>query len=220
LANRQFGAAGPHSGIVLITAGGDKIGQSGAKYTRQQVLEGYYKRRIPVHIVAVGASSGTKDANWSDLQLIARRSQGSFQPVTSSSDLQDAVKLAVNAIVQGDELPGSVDIPRQAESLPRPAMATPIGDTRSSGPPRNAVVEGVVLYYGRPLPKARVTIEGLAAPAAVADSTGEFRFNNVPPGRYEVHVIGSAHHQPYSGKSTLIVPESGDEPLFMEFDLN
>lgn len=219
LANRQFGGASS-GGMLVITARGDKIGQGGAKYTRQQILEGYYKHRMPIHVVAVGAAEGTKDAAWSDLQLVARRSRGSFQPVASPSELQQAVRQAYDAIVAGEQLPVAA-APRTAETLPRPATATPIADARAihEPAPTNSVVEGVVLYYGRPLPKARVTIDGLAAPAATADSTGEFRFTNVPPGRYEVSVIGSAHHRPYSGKATLIVPERADEPLFMEFDL-
>jgi hypothetical protein len=220
LANRQLGGAA-RGGIVVITAGGEKIGQGGARFTRQQILEGYYKRRMPIHVVAIGAGTDAKDSTWADLQFVARRTHGSFQPVAGQSELQEAVRAAYQAIVNGDELPAMAATPRNAETLPRPAAAMPIGDTRPLGPatPASSTVEGVVLYYGRPLAKARVTIEGLAAPAATADSTGEFRFNNVPPGRYEVSVIGSAHHRPYSGKATLIVPERTDEPLFMEFDL-
>jgi hypothetical protein len=67
--------------------------------------------------------------------------------------------------------------------------------------------------------RARVKIEGLAVAPAVTDAAGEFRFRTLPPGKYEVTVEGDSHHRPYSGKSTLVVPDRSAEPLLLEFDL-
>ncbi len=219
LAMRQFAsAAGSERGIVLITAGGDKIGQNGVRFTKQQVLDSYYKRRVPVHVIAVGASPDTTEATWNDLRAIARRTQGSFHTVESSEQLKEAVRAAVDAIAQGNAIPAVAKLPSVAEAVPRPASATAVGDARYTDAPTGAAVEGVVLYYGRPLRKARVTIDGLAP--VVADAAGEFRVGTLAPGRYTVQVSGEAHHQPYRGQFTLVVPERAAEPLFVEYDLN
>jgi len=220
LANRQLVAANSaDQGIVLITAGGDKVGKDGGQMTRQHVLESYYSRRAPIHVVAVGAAPDANDAGWADLRLIARRSQGSFQPVETPEDVTRAVQLAVAAIVDGGVVPTTPAIPKTAEALPRPVMASDTHVSRDDDATLGAAVEGVVLCYSKPMRRARVTIEGVAVAPAVTDAAGEFRFRTLPPGTYQVTVEGQSHHRPYSGKSTLIVPERSVEPLFLEFDL-
>lgn len=217
-AMRQFSSAGgAQQGIILITAGGEKIGQNGVRFSRQEVLETYYRRRVPMHVVAVGAASDTNDATWNDLRHFARRTHGSFQPVESSSRVQEAVRTAYDAIVQGATVPAPPRFPAVAESLPRPATATAIGDARYSDAPAGASVEGVVLCYGRPLRKAQVTVEGQSA--VVTDAAGEFRLGALAPGRYAVHVVGDSHHRPYISEFTLVVPDRSAEPLFVEYDL-
>lgn len=221
LANRQLATANSaDQGIVLITAGGDAIGRDGGQMTRQHVLESYYKRRAPIHVIAVGASPEANGAGWADLRLIARRSQGSFQPVETKEDVLKAVRLAVAAVTEGGVIPVTPAIPRNAEAVPRPTQASDSHVTREADDaPLGAMVEGVVLCYGKPMRRARVTIEGVAVAPAVTDGAGEFRFRTLPPGKYEVRVEGDSHHRPYSGTSTLVVPDHATEPLFLEFDL-
>jgi hypothetical protein len=221
LANRQLTFANSaDQGIVLITAGGDQIGKDGGAMTRQHVLESYYKRRAPIHVIAVGAAADANDAGWADLRLLARRSQGSFQPAETKEEVAKAVRLAVSSVAEGGVVPTTPAIPRNAEAVPRPTTASDSHVSREADDaPLGASVEGVVLCYGKPMKRARVTIEGVAVAPATTDSAGEFRFRALPPGKYEVSVSGDSHHRPYSGKSTLIVPERSAEPLFLEFDL-
>src|SRR5690606_24824854 len=107
LAERQFASAGAaDAGSILITAGGDTLAansnnNNATAMTRQHVMEAYYKRRVPVHVIAVGAEPNSNDGGWADLRFIARRTQGSFQPVATPEEVHDAVRLAVSAVVDG-----------------------------------------------------------------------------------------------------------------------
>lgn len=87
----------------------------------------------------------------------------------------------------------------------------------STGPPIRNVI-GRVIFYKKPVRKARVTLSGSGLPPVQTDTTGTFLFQGVMPGTYTVEVEGIAKNVIRKAQMELGVPAPPQEmpPLTIE----
>ena len=86
--------------------------------------------------------------------------------------------------------------------------------------PADRTVSGSVVYFGRPVSTATITIEGTNIPPVKTDRQGRFLIRNVPAGRqYKVRVKAVALNTIRDKLTDMDVVADSEEQPFLTIDL-
>ncbi|HEY5311110.1 MAG TPA: carboxypeptidase regulatory-like domain-containing protein [Pirellulales bacterium] len=204
-------------GIILLTDGGNEQYMPRYPMTMQNVLTSYYRRRVPVHIIAVALKPDDLTGIATEYQEIARRTQGTFQRADDIATLNRAFARAMQSISDPGSNP-DIDADSNIVSAGEGSIpATPAGDRRYSS--SRSQIQGVVLFDGRPVAGATVRIQGGVSKTMKSDRSGNFTFSELPPGEYHMSVEGIARNKIRDYSTEVTVRPRPQVAPFVEVDL-
>ena len=161
-------AGAPQRKIIVITTGGNQQGYCRHKRSKDQVLAVLKERGVEVHFVAIDPAAAERVTMEGELREIANVTGGSYQMALTATQFGDHLKTLL--------------VPAQHQQTAAGKPANP-----------NSKLLGRVTYYGQPVRRADVTLEGIGTTRS--DREGNFVVNNVPPGKYTLKVQGIAKNR-------------------------
>jgi len=209
-----------HKGLVVITDGGNHQWLPRHEGTTDNVLKAYYRRRMPIHVIAIGAAAdATAVAELTDL---GSRSGGTFKQVETSVALAKALDEALKTIAgeepeapaeSGDKT-ASVSTDTQTASVIKPAS-----NVEAVPPKKDSQIRGVVSFNGKEVKGATVTVAGANLPSVKTDRSGAFTIKDVPPGSYQLLAEGIARNKIRTGSTNVTVGAPPKAPPIVDIEL-
>lgn len=188
--------------IVVLTDGGNEQWLAKHKTSADRVAQVLKQNLVPIHVVYFGPAGSPAE---NELRSLARTSGGGLTSAAATNDLTLAAILSnrrkavpVQTVKTGDTEADAAGDEATAPAEPLPAA------------PRD--LTGVVLYYGKPVTRATITLEGSERPTVKADRQGRFLIRDVVAGRtYKAVVHASAKGQLHDKTVEVIVAPSDEE---------
>jgi hypothetical protein len=205
----------PRKGIILITDGAVSARMAQRSASFEDALSACDRHGVPIHVVLVGG--GASPVERHALEELARLSEGSLQNCESPLAVRRAIPMAILRVLEGDRgaepsvpvvdnrprMQGGITAVKLSDALPQPAA----GGAAPPLPVTNATtrITGVVLHGGKPVPRAKVAIEGAEPDRVVTDRDGRFVFEKVPEGVHELVVEGIARNKIREARKRLVL---------------
>jgi len=202
-----------------LTDGGNQQKLARHKPTHQSMLDALSHNIVPIHFLHVGESADASDPVETELRELAEQGGGTLvhiRPTDAlsvkevlSSSRKLAAAPAVPTVQTGDT---GEDVEAKIAAA-KAILATP-------AKPADRTVSGSVVYFGRPVSTATITIEGTNIPPVKTDRQGRFLIRNVPAGRqYKVRVKAVALNTIRDKLTDMDVAADSEEQSFLTIDL-
>ncbi len=202
--------------VIVISCGVNHQGLAKSTSNKSSVLDTLDSTPVPVHIIRFGVEGDRQQE--SELGQIARTSHGSYHRANSAAELASLVEAALS-----DEPTGSF---AGTNSTANSTVIAPVGTSgatvKMSQPvlPPPAVLKGKVTYYKSIVRNAKVLLDlGKTKREAKTDATGEFVFENVPPGAVVIHVEAVVQNKIRTKTMELSVDPTAEKPTAILIDL-
>ncbi|HEX3726136.1 MAG TPA: carboxypeptidase regulatory-like domain-containing protein [Pirellulales bacterium] len=205
-------------GLILLTDGGDERFHARQQADMQTVLEQHYRRHVPIHIIGLSLTTSSHGDVIKQYRELARRTGGSFRTVDSAIDLQRAFEQTLQTIAHPDDAAHETVAGGQPSEAGAAMSATTVAVERGRSIARSQI-DGVVLYFGQPVPNATVRAVGNFSRSTKSDKRGNFTLADLPPGDYELQVEGIARNQIRDVSRTVTVRPHPQSPPFVEMIL-
>ena len=206
-------AATPRKGIILITDGTVSARLARRPASFDDALSACDRHGVPIHVVLVGGSASPMERHA--LEELARLSEGSLQTCDTPAAVRSAIPRGILRVLRGGweadaepEVPGrgkggitAVKLSNSADNSAGEGGATP----PVRGANTSTRVTGVVLHGGKPVPRAKVSIEGVEPDRVTTDREGHFVFEAVPDGIHEIVVEGIARNKIRESRKRLVL---------------
>lgn len=196
--------------IIVFTSGRNEQWLARYKTSRERVAGALRNNLIPIHFLHFGPTPEEDDPAESELRELAAQGGGSLTHVHTGAELTVAEilsssrKVEAETVTTGDE---EDDDGTEAADAP-PAR------------PVNRTISGSVVYYGKPVSSATVTLEGTHIPPTKTDRQGRFLIRDVPSGRkYRIVVKAVARNHAREADLDLHVAPEGEEQPFLKIDV-
>ncbi len=192
-------ATGPKT-IIVLTDGYNEQWLARHKTSYDRVALSLRQNIVPIHFIHFGPTPEDDDPAEGELRELAEQGGGSLVHATATSQFTAAqivsnsrrVAAPTETTADNDEHPGTVP----NSPPPRPADRT---------------ISGSVVYYGKPVSSATVTLEGTDIPPAKVDRQGRFLIRKVPAGR-QYHIVVRAVARNHAREKTLDLNVEADAP--------
>ncbi len=170
---------------VIVLSGGRNVQTIGKhKAAKDDVAELLRRRAVPVHLVSLATQDQADRQSEAEFRQIAVESMGSFCRVASVAELDATLKKLLQPPAVEDVEARTPQAQAYAQSIAGQLPFTPV--VQAPPPPRRFTIEGRVIFYGKPVRRATVTLEGGDLPSVTTKEDGRFVFDDIPPGKYEV----------------------------------
>ena len=193
--------------IIVLTSGRNEQWLARYKTSRERVAGALRNNLVPIHFLHFGPPPEQDDPAESELSELAAQGGGSLTHVTTATEisvadiLSNSRKVAAETVTTGDE----------------------DGDEPADAPPAKPVdrtISGSVVYYGKPVTTATITLEGTDIAPVKTDRQGRFLIRKVPSGRkYHIVVKAVARNHARDAALDLNVTADSDEQPFLTIDV-
>jgi len=202
-------------GIILITDGAVSARMARRSASFEDALSACDRHGVPVHVVLIG--DGASPVERHALEELARLSEGSLQSCESPLAVRRAIPVALlrvlgndrentpsAPVVDGRSRPrGGITAVKLSDAPPQPEAAG--SAPRLPVPNTTTRITGVVLHGTKPVPRAKVAIEGAEPDRVTTDRDGRFVFEKVPEGLHELVVEGIARNKIREVRKRLVL---------------
>ena len=196
--------------IIVMTSGRNEQWLARYKTSRERVAGALRNNLVPIHFLHFGPPPEQDDPAESELRELAAQGGGSLMHVTTATEisvadiLSNSRKVAAETVTTGDE--GDEEGDEPADAPP----ARPVDRT----------ISGSVVYYGKPVTTATITLEGTDIAPVKTDRQGRFLIRKVPSGRkYHIVVKAVARNHAREAALDLNVAADADEQPFLTIDV-
>ena len=196
--------------IIVLTSGRNEQWLARYKTSRERVAGALRSNLVPIHFLHFGPPPDEDDPAESELRELAAQGGGSLVHITTATEmtvaqiLSNSRKVAAETVTTGNE---------EEEEGTEPADAPPAR-------PVDRTISGSVVYYGKPVSSATITLEGTDIPAAKTDRQGRFLIRKVPSGRkYHIVVKAVARNHAREAALDLHIASDADEQPFLTIDV-
>jgi hypothetical protein len=198
--------------IIVLTDGGNEQGRSRFTTTLEQAIRGVQRNLVPIHFIHFGPFPPADDPTEQALRDLAERGGGSLVHVGASTRLTIGQVLSNRRKMATSSASPSAN----ADSVEaRIAAATALLTQ-----PVDRSVFGSVVYYGKPVSSATVTLEGTGIPPVKTDRLGHFMICKVPSGHsYRILVQAIARNSFREKSLDLNVATDAEEQPPVTIDL-
>ena len=205
----------PRKGIILITDGAVSARMARRSASFEDALSACDRHGVPVHVVLVG--DGASPVERHALEELARLSEGSLQSCESPLAVRRAIPAALLRVLENDQDDTSSTPAVDGRSRMRGGITAvklsdgaPLAEAGGSAPrlpaPNTTTrITGVVLHGAKPVPRAKVAIEGAEPERVTTDRDGRFVFEKVPEGLHELVVEGIARNKIREARKRLVL---------------
>lgn len=194
--------------VIVLTDGGNEQWLARHKTPADRVSQILKHNLVPIHFVYFGA--GGADAQR-ELITLADASGGSV------SQADAATQLTVAQVLSNRRKPPVVNTVRTGDDETDGDSVEPKVLT-SSGGPRN--VSGTVVFNGKPVTRATITLEGVEVAPAKTDRQGRFLLRDVPAGKtYKARVTATAKNQQREKTLDVQIADEQQEQPFLTIDM-
>ena len=202
-------------GIILITDGAVSARMARRSASFEDALSACDRHGVPVHVVLVG--DGASPVERHALEELARLSEGSLQTCESPLAVRRAIPAALLRVLGNDRddkpsapvvdgrsrTRGGITAVKLSDAPPQPEAAG--NAPRLPVPNTTTRITGVVLHGAKPVPRAKVAIEGAEPDRVTTDRDGRFVFEKVPEGLHELVVEGIARNKIREVRKRLVL---------------
>ena len=196
--------------IIVFTSGRNEQWLARYKTSRERVAGALRNNLVPIHFLHFGPSPEEDDPAENELRELAAQGGGSLTHVTTGTEmtvaqiLSNSRKVAAETVTTGNE---------EDDDGTEPADAPPAR-------PVDRTISGSVVYYGKPVSSATITLEGTDIPAVKTDRQGRFLIRKVPAGR-KYHIVVKAVARNHAREATLDlhVASDAEEQSFLTIDV-
>jgi len=202
-------------GIILITDGAVSARMARRSASFEDALSACDRHGVPVHVVLIG--DGASPVERHALEELARLSEGSLQSCESPLAVRRAIPVALLRVLGNDRentpsapvvdgrsrMRGGVTAVKLSDAPPQPEAAG--SAPRLPVPNTTTRITGVVLHGTKPVPRAKVVIEGAEPERVTTDRDGRFVFEKVPEGLHELVVEGIARNKIREARRRLVL---------------
>jgi len=204
-------ASGPKS-IIVLTDGGNEQWLARYKTSRERVAKSLDQNIVPIHFVHFGPRPERTDRVEEELIALAEQGGGSLMHASTTTLV--SVKELLST---GRKAPTTV----VAKTSDVEGVEARIAEAKATlARPTERNISGSVLYYGKPVTSATITLEGTTIAPVKADRQGQFLIRKVPTGRqYRVLVKGIAKNSFREKAVALDLESEGEEQPFLAIDL-
>jgi hypothetical protein len=196
--------------VIVFTSGRNEQWLARYKTNHERVASVLRNNLIPIHFLHFGPTPEEGEPAEGELRELAAQSGGSLTHITTGTELTVADiltrsrKVAAETVTTGDE---------EDEDGTDPAEGRPAR-------PVHRTISGSVVYYGKPVSSATITLDGTHIPPTKTDRQGRFLIRDVPSGRkYHVVVKAVARNHAREAALDLHVAPEGDEQPFLKIDV-
>ena len=195
--------------VIVLTSGANEQWLARYKTSGERVAGVLRNNLVPIHFLHFGPAPEEPDAAEGELREIAALGGGSLVYVTATTELtveqilRDSRKV-VPTVTTSDE---------DDEDEPVADRAPPVK-------PVDRTISGSVVYYGKAVSSATITLEGTDIPPTKVDRQGRFLIRNVPAGRkYHIVVKAVARNHAREAALDLNVAADAEEQPFLKIDV-
>ena len=199
MADQPLGAT---KSIVVLTSGSNQQRLANRETSMADVQNALDRSRIAVNFINFGSEDDV--AAQSALGLIAKATRGK---VTSA--LEEETELSFASLV----LDGAEQEEREV------AGVASMVSTAAMPKPRDQLLEGVILYYGRPVTRGTIMLEPSSAGEIEIDAEGRFKFSRVMPGTYKMAVRAIAKNKIRQKTIEIVVEDRPQREAFVTVDV-
>jgi hypothetical protein len=190
--------------IVVLTDGGNEQWLARHKTNHARVAAALREQLVPIHFIHFGPLPEDNDPAEQELIDLAEQGGGSLKHATATSEITVAQVITSSRQIAAAEEPAEDGL--EAKTVP----ARPVERT----------ISGSVVYYGKPVSSATITLEGSDIPPVKADRQGRFLIRQVPAGRkYRVLVQAVARNHAREKSLDLNVDADSQQQPFLTIDV-
>ncbi len=200
--------------IVVLTDGNNFQGElTKSRATKDQVLEALERKQVPVYIIRIGDEKLDRQTE-SELKQIAKKSGGEYARALTAADLKKQLKTALE--------PSTAPVEEETHQISTTDDAAKAASTPAKlDAPKFAKLHGTVTMFGRPIRKAKVTLEGADARNRVTtDDEGNFNLGDVPAGTYTLRTEVVVKNITRRGEKRLTIDPATSRSPSVEIELD
>jgi hypothetical protein len=196
--------------IIVLTSGRNEQWLARYKTSRERVAGALRNNLTPIHFLHFGPTAEEDDPAESELRELAAQGGGSLVHVHTGTELTVAEILSSSRRVQAETVTTGDEADEDGTEAAEAPPARPV----------NRTISGSVVYYGKPVSSATVTLEGTHIPPTKTDRQGRFLIRDVPSGRkYHIVVKAVARNHAREADLDLHVAPEGEEQPFLKIDV-
>jgi hypothetical protein len=198
--------------VIVLTDGGNEQWLARYKTDYDRISASLRNNLVPIHFVHFGPADDDQDEGQRELRELAAQGGGSLIHTDAASELTvagviaDSRKAASASVLTASD--GADE--EETDDTTEPRVARPAPRT----------ISGSVVYYGKPVTSATITLEGTEIPPVKADRQGRFLIRNVPAGRqYRLVVKAVARNHAREKALDLKLDAQAEQQPFLSIDL-
>ena len=198
-AEMESQSLGESKSIVVLTSGANQQRLANRETTLVDVQTALERRRISVNFINFGGRDDV--AAHTALQTIAKMTRGKVAPAMADEAEVNFASLVLDA-----------------QSEPEQALAGAMVSTALPAP-RDQLLEGIILYYGKPVSKATIQLQTSSSGEVETDRQGRFKITRVTPGTYKLVVKAIAKNKIREKTIDIVVEDRPQREAFVSVDV-
>jgi Mg-chelatase subunit ChlD len=200
---------GTQKNIVLLTDGGNRQWLAKHKPAYQDVMMALNRHLVPIHVLHFG----TPDTDEPRLKEMAEHGGGSLCHVDRETKITLA-DILTNKAAQAV----AADTPRPPLD-PAKAEAVAAATSLLTGKTTEYSVSGTVVFYGRPVTSATISVLGTDVAPVKTDRQGSFLLRKVPSGTHQIQINAIAKNA-YRDKTVDLTIDNSRAPQPLTIDMS
>ena len=201
-AEMETQSLGESKSIVVLTSGSNQQRLANRETTLVDVQTALERRRITVSFINFGGRDDV--AAQTSLMSIAQMTRGKVAPAMADESELSFASLVLDTMTD--------------ENTPANGAASMVSTT-TLPTPRDQLLEGIVLYYGKPVAKATIQLQTSSSGEIETDRQGRFKFSRVTPGTYKLAVKAIAKNKIREKTIDIVVEDRPQREAFITVDV-